>query len=114
MSTTLSAFAFETQLSASVTTIVSTNTSQKAFIGNVTLTNTSDADVIVTVWRLLSATTPTTGVGGNWLQRVSVPAGRPVKLTKIIGHTLNPSMVIKVQADTAGVINADASGTIET
>ena len=114
MSTTLSAFSFETVVAVTPTTLASTNTSQKAFIGNLTLTNTGASDVECYVWRLLTATTPTTGAGGNWIERITVPSNKTVRLSKLIGHTLNPSMSIKVQADTAAVINGDASGTIET
>lgn len=114
MSTTLAAFSFGNALGTSPTVIAQTNTSQKAFIGNVTLTNTTESDVEVYIWRLLTATTPTTGISGNWLERVTVPAGKVIKLTKLIGHTLNPAMSITGQAAIANAVNYDGSGTIET
>ena len=112
--TTLQSFTSETQLSTSATNIVTSNTSERKFIGMVTLTNTSTENVQVTLWRILTASTATTGSGGNWSFRETVPAGRSIIVDKFRGQVLNPSMAIKGLADTASVINIDISGTVQT
>ena len=114
MATSLTNFASEGQLSASPSNMFSTNTSEKKFIGNLTLTNTSASNVEVYLWRIATTTTATTGSGGNWIERITIPAGRTVRSSKLVGHVLGSSMRIQGQADTASVINYDASGTTET
>jgi len=114
MTTSLSNHKSETQLAASEATLVSTNTSEKKFIGKFTLTNTSDSNVQVTLWRVASTTTGTTGSGGNWIYRETIPAGKVVTVDKLHGHTLGNSMKISGLAATASVINVDISGTTET
>jgi len=114
MTTTLNNFVSETQLTASEATLVSTNTSEKKFIGKFTLTNTSDSNVQVTLWRVASTTTGTTGSGGNWIYRETIPAGKVVTVDKLQGHVLGNSMKISGLAGTASVINVDVSGTTET
>lgn len=114
MTTSLSNFSSETQLTTSEATIVSSTSSEKKFIGNATVTNTSTSNVQVTVWRVLTATTGTTGSGGNWIWRKTIPAGATEYIDKIMGHVLGNSMKISALADTASVINIDLSGTTET
>ena len=114
MATTLENFTSETQLAASESTLFSTNSTEKKFIGSMTLTNTSANNVEVTLWRLGDAVTGTTGSGGNWFFKETIPAGKTVKVNKLIGHTLGNSMKISGLASTASVINVDASGTTET
>jgi len=114
MTTTLNNFVSETQLTASEATLVSTNTSEKKFIGKFTLTNTSDSNVQVTLWRVASTTTGTTSSGGNWIYRETIPAGKVVTVDKLQGHVLGNSMKISGLAGTASVINVDVSGTTET
>lgn len=114
MATTLGNFTSETQLSTAATSVVSSNTSETRFLGKVTLTNTSDSNVEVYLWRILTATTATTGSGGNWAYRATIPAGREVVVYSLQGQVLGPSMSLKGQAGTASVINIDISGTIET
>jgi hypothetical protein len=114
MTTTLNSFASETQLTASEATIVSTTSSEKKFIGMATVTNTSTSNVEVTVWRMLTATTGTTGSGGNWVWKKTIPANSTERIDKIMGHVLGNSMKISALAGTASVINIDISGTTET
>jgi len=114
MAITLNDFASETQLTAAEVTLVSANSTEKKFIGNITLTNTSTSNVEVTLWRILTATTGTTGSGGNWTWKETIPAGRTVRVQKLTGHTLGNSMKISGLAGTASVINVDISGTTET
>ena len=114
MTTTLNNFVSETQLTTSEATLISTNTSEKKFIGKFTLTNTSDSNVQVTLWRVASTTTGTTGSGGNWIYRETIPAGKVVTVDKLQGHVLGNSMKISGLAGTASVINVDVSGTTET
>ena len=114
MTTTLADFTSETQLTASEVTMVSTSSSEQKFIGMATVTNTSTSNVEVTVWRILTATTGTTGSGGNWSWRKTIPANSTVRIDKIMGHVLGNSMKISALAGTASVINIDISGTTET
>lgn len=113
MTTTLNNFVSETQLTAAEVTLVSTLSSEKKFIGMATVTNTSANNVEVTLWRILTATTGTTGSGGNWIFRKTIPAGEAVIINKLMGHVLGGSMKISGLAGTAGVINIDISGTTE-
>lgn len=112
MTTTLNSFASETQIAASPTTIVSTSSSETKFLGNVTLTNTSTSNVEVYLWRVASGTTETTGSGGNWIYKKSIPPGL-TRVTGLPSHVLGPNMKLSAQAATAGVVNIDASGTTE-
>lgn len=114
MATTLSDFLNETQLTASEATLVSSTSSEKKFIGMFTLTNTSTSNVEVTLWRLDSATTGTTGSGGNWIWKRTVPAGQTMIVDKLLGHVLGNSQKISGLASAASVINVDISGTTET
>lgn len=111
---TLENFKSETQLLTDATNIVTTNNKETRFIGKATVTNTSDSNVVVTVWRILTATTATEGSGGNWIIRVTVPAGKSLILRDIMQHVLGNSMAIKAKASVAGVVNIDVSGTTET
>jgi excinuclease UvrABC ATPase subunit len=114
MTATLNNFVLETQLTASEATLVSTTSSEKKFIGMATLTNTSTSNVEITLWRILTATTGTTGSGGNWLIKRTIPANKTVRLDELIGHVLGNSSKISALAATASVINVDISGTTET
>ena len=114
MATTLSNFTSETQLTASEVSIVSTTESEKKFIGMATLTNTSASNVEVTLWRLATTTTGTTGSGGNWIYKKTIPANATERIDKIMGHVLGNTMKISALASTASVINIDISGTTET
>jgi len=114
MATTLENFKSETQLTASETTLVNTNSSEKKFVGQFTLTNTSASNVEVTLWRILTETTGTTGSGGNWIWKETIPARKTVKVNTLVGHVLGNSMKISGLAATASVINVDISGTTET
>jgi hypothetical protein len=114
MTTTLTNFTSETQLTASEVVMVSTSASEKKFIGMATLTNTSTDPAEVTIWRLLTATTGTTGSGGNWIYKKTIPANATERIDKIMGHVLGGSMKISALADVASVINIDISGTTET
>ena len=114
MATTLNNFTSETQLTASEETLVSTTSSEAKFIGMVTITNTSDSNIEVTMWRIGSAVTGATGSGGNWLYKKTIPANSTERIDKLMGHVLGNSMKISALADTASVINVDISGTTET
>lgn len=114
MATTLNRFTKETQLTASAATMVNTSFGETKFIGKVTVTNTSASNVVITVWMIDSATTATTGSGGNWILQETVPAGRTLNLVKLAGHVINNSAKLQALADTPGVINIDISGTTET
>ena len=113
MTTTLASFTNETQLNVSEVTMVEASAVEKKFIGMATITNTSVANVEVTVWRLLTATAGTTGSGGNWLWKKTIAANSTERIDKIMGHVLDKSMKISALADTPDVINVNISGTTE-
>ena len=114
MATSFENFTSETQIGTTATVLMSTTSSEKKFIGNATVTNTSSSNVEVTIWRILTATTATDGSGGNWIWKETIPAKKTVRISKITGHVLGNSMKIEAIAGTASVINADLSGTTET
>ena len=109
---TLDSF-YNAQLSTSITELTSTNNTEKKFLGKATFTNTSAAKVVVTVWRLPTATTATTGSGGNWLDEKTIQPGQVWECDKLESHVLGNSMRVSAQPDTASVINADLSGVTE-
>jgi hypothetical protein len=114
MATTLNNFVSETQLSASATALESASSSEKKFIGSATVTNTSDNNVEVTIWLLQTTTTATTGSGGNWSYRKTLPAGRTERVEAIIGQVIDRSMTLAGAASVASVVNVNISGTTET
>ena len=113
MTATLANFTSETQLGVTDSQLVSTSTSETKFIGKATFTNTSASAIEVTVWRLATATTATTGSGGNWLDKRTIQAGKVWECDKLLGHVLGNSMQVRAVAGTANVINADLSGVTE-
>ena len=114
MTTTLNNYVSETQLTTSETSLIISSSSEKKFIGAATVTNTSINPVQVTFWRILSATTGTTGSGGNWAVVKTIPANQTERLDKILGQVVDNSMKLSGLADIAGVINVNVSGTTET
>lgn len=111
----LSNFKSETKLPvfASVATLVSASSSEKKFIGKVTVTNTSTSDIEIYLWRIATTGTPSQGSGGNWAVRQTIPAGKTETITKLMGHVLDNNMSLFGSAGTASVVNIDISGTIE-
>jgi len=113
MASTLANFTSELQVGTGTTTLTNTSSSEVKFLGKVTLTNTSALGVEVTVWRIATATSPTTGSGGNWLDKKTIQPGKVWEVDKLEAHTLGNSMSVYAQAGTASVINADLSGVTE-
>jgi len=114
MATTLSNFTIEEQLASSEETLISSGSSEKKFIGSMLLFNTSDVKVEVTLWLILTATTGTTGSGGNHAFFRSIPPRTGLRPSDLIGQVIDNSMKLSGQADTADVINVLISGTTET
>lgn len=112
--TTLKRFAVSIQLTTTAAQLATTGSSEKAFIGKVTVTNTSSSNVEVTLWSLATATTETSGSGGNWIYRRTIPAGRTIPIDALIGHALGNSQKISGLASVANVVNINISGTTET
>jgi hypothetical protein len=112
MATELSNFTSETQI-GTTTTLVSTTSTEKKFIGKAVLTNTSTSAVEVTIWRLLTSTTPTSGSGGNWLDKRTIQPGKIWIVDSLTGQALGNSMSVKATAGTASVVNANLSGAVE-
>lgn len=114
MATTLNNFVSETQLGTSVTSLEVSSNSEKKFIGAASITNTSDSNVEVTLWLLPTSSTESTGSGGNWIFRKTVPKGQTVRVEPIIGQVIDNSMTLSGLAGTASVVNVHISGTTET
>lgn len=112
--TTLNSLITTTQLTDAEVTMFSTSATEKKFIGNVTLTNTSTANVQVTIWKLPTATAGTTGSSGNWIFRKTIAAGETHKVQVLSGKVLEVSEKLSALAATTLVVNFDASGTTET
>jgi len=87
---------------------------KRKFIGMATVTNTSTSNIEVTLWRLDDTTTGTTGSGGNWLWKKTIPANKTEIVDKLLGHVLGNSQKISGLAGTASVVNIDISGKTET
>jgi len=113
MTTTLNSFVSETQLGATEQTLISTGTSEKKFVGMASATNTSASAVELTLWRIDSTGTGTTGSGGNWFEVKTIPAKGTIRLDKLLGQVLDYSMKLSGLASVGGVVNIDISGTTE-
>lgn len=113
MTATLSNFTSERKVGTGSTKLVSTTDTETKFLGAVTFTNTSSSAVLVTVYRILTATAISSGSGGNWLDRKSIQPGKVWKVDKLESQVLGPSMSVFATAATAGVVNADISGVTE-
>jgi hypothetical protein len=113
MATTLDNFTSEKLLTTAFDGLVAAQATEKKFIGKATFTNTSTSPVEVTVWRIATATTPTTGSGGNWTDKKTIQPGKVWECDKIEAQVLGGSMSIFATAATTGVINANLSGVTE-
>ena len=113
MASSLTSLTEETQLGTGISDLVTTTATQKTFIGKATFTNTSSSVVTVTVWRLLDATTETTGSGGNWIAEEKIAPGKQWECLEIMGHALGNSMKISASASVGSVVNVDISGTVD-
>ena len=111
---TLNSFVSEKQLTTIEASLLSTNSTEKKFIGAATVTNTYTSEVEVTFWRMRTNTTGITGSGGNSMIQKSIPAKATVRLDKLLGQVLGFSMKISALASVTDVVNVDISGTTET
>ena len=115
MPTSLNNFITATQIADSATDIEATNASESKFVGQLTFTNTSVNAVEVTVYKLPSGSTETSGSGGNWLIKKSVQPGSVWNVISDTGNiVLGNSQTLSAIAGTTAVINAECSGTVET
>lgn len=113
MATTLTDLTSETQLTTSESNLILTGSSEKAFIGKAVFTNTSSSNVEVTIWRLSSGSTGTTGSGGNYMVVRTIPSNSEIAIQELAGMMLGNSMKLSAKAGTASVINVNIAGTIE-
>lgn len=114
MATTLDQFTAETKLTAIEASLVTSGASEKKFLGSVQLFNTSTSAVEVTLWLINTATTGTTGSGGNQSLVKTIAAGSSIRLMDFAGQVVDNSMKFSGKADTASVVNIRVSGTTET
>ncbi len=111
MATTLSEFTIDTTLAISASTMVISTASSRFFVGSAVFTNSSAATETVTVWRLGSGTAAT---AINFLAKRDVPANKTWICAELIGSVISGGSKIQASSDTAAVVNANLSGTIET
>ena len=114
MATTLNNFTIETQLTASEASLITTGATEKKFIGSILLFNTSTSAVEITFWLILTATTGTTGSGGNQSFTKTIPANSGLRVMDFAGQVIDNSMKFSGKADTTSVVNVSISGTTET
>lgn len=114
MATTLSNITSEKKVGTSATSLIASASSEKYYIGKAVFTNTGSVNETVTIWRILTTTSPTTGAGGNWLVQKIIPPGKSWSCNELQGQVLGNSMTIYASTTTASVLNADLSGTLET
>ena len=113
MTTSLKNFG-QGQLTASEVTLVSSTSSEKKFMGAIQIFNTSTSNIEITFWLMLTATTGTTGVGGNQKYVRTIPAGTSRTIMDFQGQVIDNSMKFSGLASTTAVVNYPISGTTET
>lgn len=111
---TLNSFATDITIGTGATDVVSTNSAEVKFIGQLTFTNTSASSVLVTVYKLATASTETAGSGGNWIAQRTI---QPQKVWNVIGDvgnlTLSASETLSATAATGSVVKAHCAGVVE-
>jgi hypothetical protein len=102
------------QIGATAGALVSSNSSEKKFLGQITLTNTSDTTKQeVHLWIQLTATTlTTTKPGGNFIEVLTLQPLQK-KTIDLRGHVVDQSYSFSAVADTATTVNYIVSGTTE-
>ena len=113
MASTLANFTSEVQVGTGNTTLTSSSSTEVKFLGKVTFTNTSASAVEITVWRIATASVPTSGSGGNWLDKRTIQPGKVWECDKLEQHSLGNSMKAVASATVGSVVNADLSGVTE-
>lgn len=114
MATVPNNFVHTTQLAASESTLISTTNAEKKFIGKITLTNTSASSETCYFLIALTATSLTTGSGGNYNAKVTIPPGTQIDLPELSGQIIGNSMKLSGYASAANVVNVLISGVTET
>jgi hypothetical protein len=113
--TALSNFATAQQIGTGATVIELSTSAENKFVGQLTFTNTSASAVVVTVYKILTSGTETSGSGGNWLIQRTVQPNRTWNTLYDVGNiVIGPSQTLSATAGTGSVINAECSGTVET
>lgn len=114
MATTLASFDTATQIGTGATDIVNTSASEVKFVGQLTFTNTSASAVEVTVYKLPTASTETSGSGGNWIAKRTVQPGKVWNVIGDVGNiVLANSQTLSATAGTGSVVNSHCAGVIE-
>ena len=116
MTTTLNNFTVltTTQLTDSEETLASAGSSDKKFLGAIEVFNTSNSNVEITFWLMLTTDVGTTGEGSNEKYVRTIPARSEKVISAFYGQVIDNNMKFSGKADTAGVVNIVVSGTTET
>ena len=114
MATTLNNFSTAVQVGAAATDISVSVAGEKRYVGQLTFTNTSAAAVEVTVYKLATSATETSGSGGNWLTKRTIQPSKVWNVLVDVGNlVLDGAQTLSAVAGTGAVINAECSGTVE-
>ena len=114
MTTTLNNFSTAVQLTAIAPDVAVSVSGEKKYIGQFTLTNTSAASVEVTVYKIDTSETETSGSGGNWLTKRTIQPSKVWNVLVDVGNlVLDGAQTLSAVAGTGAVINAECSGTVE-
>lgn len=105
---------FTGQIGTSATDLATTGSGEKKFIGQLSFTNTSASAVEVHVHKLDTATSETTGSGGNWLAKRTIQPAKTWNVIAEVGNiVMDNSQTLSAQAGTASVINGEVGSVTE-
>lgn len=101
----------EKTLDAAAGDLVNSSSNTAIFLGAAVFTNSNSTTEEVTVWRLASGGTAT---ASNYLVKKDIPAGKTWLCRELTGQVVQNGSKIQASSTTAGVVNANVSGTRET
>ena len=102
------------QLTDSEVNLVSSTSSEKKFLGAIQVFNTGTSNLEITFWLMATATTGTTGAGGNQKYVRTIPAGTSRTIMDFQGQVIDNDMKFSGKASTTALVNYTISGTTET
>ena len=113
MTTTLNNFK-QGQLTSSEVSLVLSTASEKRFLGAIEVFNTSDSNVEIVFWLMLTVTVGTTGAGSNEKYSRTIPARTSRVIMDFQGQVVDNNMKFSGKASETLVVNYTISGTTET
>lgn len=110
MTISLEELAIDVTLAAAAGDIIASSVNSAFFVGAAIFTNSNVTSEEVTVWRLGAGVTATSA---NYLAKQSIPPGKTWLCRELLGQVIQDGSVIQASSTTAGVVNANISGTRE-